>query len=266
MYELLLALAQPFPLLLAGLAGWLWKVRPALTGNTRIAWRAGAALVVLLWLWSLPLTARLTTGWLESRHVRHFERPADVRAIVVLGGSLVAGPPGWPPQLETGSLRRVMRAAELYHAGPSCPVLVTGGKTQAADVPAEADLLAATLVQLNVRRSDIIMEDRALNTAQNARFSAELLRARGLTDRILLVSSATHLYRAELLFRAQGIGTIPMGCEYRTDEIDRGWGLLWPKSFAVRCNQEVLHEVLGLAKCWWRGELTAITPPTETRP
>ena len=50
----------------------------------------------------------------------------------------------------------------------------------------------------------MVLEERSLNTRQNAAYGAELLKARGI-DRILLVTSALHMPRAVALFKAQGL-------------------------------------------------------------
>src|SRR5437870_2628672 len=121
-------LLQPHVLLyLAMLVGLvaLWRTRPAVP-----RWRLLCLTVpfVLLSLLCVPAVAYLVLGSLEWSYAPLRQRPADADAIVVLAGYVQA-----PDEVETepllgvNTLQRCLRAAELYHQGPRCPVLVSGG-------------------------------------------------------------------------------------------------------------------------------------------
>jgi uncharacterized SAM-binding protein YcdF (DUF218 family) len=60
--------------------------------------------------------------------------------------------------------------------------------------------------ELGVPKESIVLEEHAENTWQNARYSEPLLRAIG-ARRILLVTDALHMRRAEACFRARGFET-----------------------------------------------------------
>jgi uncharacterized SAM-binding protein YcdF (DUF218 family) len=115
--------------------------------------------------------------------------------------------------------------------------------------------MAAHLQHAGVAPDDLIIEDRSRNTAENARLTAAILRQRGWTEGVVLVTSATHLPRSAAYFRKEGVEVIPVGCKYGADECERGlWGF-WPSSRAASIHQEVLHELLGLAWGKLRGTL-----------
>ena len=125
---------------------------------------------------------------------RHPMAPRD--AIVVLGSPL--GPGG---RLTAILEERVAAAAALWHAGCGRHVVVTGGITQGAP-RSEADALAEGLAAAGV--PDVLVESRALTTADNARFTAALLAPLG-AHTVWLVTQPFHGRRAALLFRRAGL-------------------------------------------------------------
>lgn len=125
---------------------------------------------------------------------RHPLEPRD--AIVVLGSPLA------PDGTLTAPLKeRVAAAAMLWHAGAGRHVVATGGITQGAS-RAEAAALAEGLVAAGV--PDVIVEPRALTTADNARYTAELLAPHAVRT-VWLVTQPFHGRRAALLFRRTGL-------------------------------------------------------------
>jgi len=89
--------------------------------------------------------------------------PCQASAIIVLGG---------------GSPSRPLRAAELYRARAAPLVIVSGA--------GESETDARILRENGVPASAIVLEDQSRSTYQNARNSVELLRARHLTNAIVV--------------------------------------------------------------------------------
>lgn len=84
-----------------------------------------------------------------------------------------------------------------------------------------------------------------MNTWQNAQFSAPLLHDYG-AQRVLLVSSATHLRRASLYFSHFGIQATPV----RGDWL-RARMVWWPQAWNFAVADVALHEYAGV----WRYRL-----------
>lgn len=115
------------------------------------------------------------------------------------------------------------RAAELYHAGYAPYVLPSGrysyklGRfaTEKIDNPrylgeyeTEFAFMKKILLLNGVPESAILREDQATNTVQNARFSADALRAAGITVRKAIIScKAFHARRAFLSYSCFFPGT-----------------------------------------------------------
>jgi len=81
------------------------------------------------------------------------------------------------------------RAAELYLQGYAPKVLFTGGlgrNTEGMLPEPEAVRFARTAMECGVPEEDILLEDRSTNTAENIRFTRDLLRETGIPHQRLL--------------------------------------------------------------------------------
>ncbi len=250
MYRTLVDLTQPtvwlYLLLVLGLVK-LWRNRQ---GNRRLLW----VLVpfVLLSAACTPLVAYLTLGLLEWPYPPLQERP-EVDAIVVLSGYVRVLDEGAQVELGEDTLYRCVRAAEVYHQGKPCPVVVSGGKVDpSAPGPALAVPMRDFLLRLGVASSDLIVEDRSRNTYENAVESCRLLAERGL-KRIVLVTDAAHLRRASGCFRKQGVAVVPCGCRYRARRLEWSIRTCLPDPAMAQGCQEAWHEWVGTA--WYAAHL-----------
>ena len=66
---------------------------------------------------------------------------------------------------------------------------------------------------MDVPANAIWLEDKSQNTYENALFSAQILKSRGIT-RVILVTSAQHMPRSVALFEKQGIQVIPAPADF----------------------------------------------------
>ncbi len=224
---------------------------------------AVASLVLL----STPAISYFALGSLEWRYPPANDRPASTPAIVILGGYLRPPDAAQPwPELGYDSLARCLRGVELYHAGPSCPIVVSGGAVAGNADLTIADSMADLLIAMGVERDDILIENRSSSTHENAINTAQLLRELGI-DRVVRVTDATHLLRSELCFLRQGIDTVPRGTRYRATSLARGISSFIPSAGAIGGIDDAAHEWLGLAWYWargWIGEGTNRQGPLAT--
>ena len=214
---------------------------------TRWTRLAGLAAVAGLFLWAWPPMAILLSKTLESEYPIRTVPEGDGDAIVVLSSSVYSAQPSIPeegPGAETEL--RCRYAAWLYHHWRALPVVASGGKAPTA---VAGEVMRKVLEADGVPPAMIWTEDRSRSTYENARFTAPLLQAKGIR-RIVLVTEAFHMRRAEACFRKQGFLVTPAPCGYRsTSKVDQ-IGDLVPNSRSIAINDEVLHEWVGLA--WYR--------------
>jgi len=211
---------------------------------------------VLLSVLSTPLACYLALGSLEWGYPPLQERPEDIEAIVVLSGYVrVLDAEGKQVELGVDTLYRCLRAAEVYHQGKPCPVVVSGGKSDfTSPGPPLAVPMREFLLKLGVRDCDLLVEDRSRTTYENAVESCRLLDERGL-HKIVLVTDAAHLKRAAGCFCKQGVEVIPCGCRYRARRMDWSARSLLPNPSAAEGFREAWHEWLGVGWYGFRGRL-----------
>jgi len=129
------------------------------------------------------------------------DRARRAQAIVVLGARVLED--GTP----SGALRaRAERAAELYRQGLAPLVVFSGGVGRYP--PAEALAARDHALSLGVPPTACVVETDSHSTAENAAFTAHVLRARGLSEAIL-VSDPYHLLRARQYFWRAGVRAVP---------------------------------------------------------
>jgi uncharacterized SAM-binding protein YcdF (DUF218 family) len=191
---------------------------------------------------SIPLVPNLLIVALE-RNLPTTPRPdAMPQAIVILGGDLLRtnGPPHSLPGFLT--LDRLREGAALYRR-TRLPIVVTGGTVQ-PDRPPVAVIMADSL------RNDFQVpvtwvEDASVDTWENAEFTAEMLKPRGIHS-VYVVTQGWHMRRAMLAFQHAGLiaTAVPTSIDTPFDPIP--WDLP-PRASAWQWSYYALHEWIGCA-------------------
>ncbi len=195
---------------------------------------------------SLPWTANIMAEKWESipvltRDDIQYFRP---QAIVVLGGGIRKSGKEFVEAyvLKCRTLSRLRYVAKI--AGDTgLPVLVSGGRVLAKFPVSEAELMAKSLYddyQLVARWQ----EDNSRNTAENARYSKEILAKESIT-RIVLVTQAFHMPRALHQFERVGFDVLPAPTDFMTNEDKLDIFSFIPSAFALQKSFLISHEWLG---------------------
>lgn len=123
----------------------------------------------------------------------------DADYIVVLGAAVY----GTEPSITLE--HRLEGAARYLSANPRTKTVVSGGQGAGEDI-SEAECMRRYLVKHGIAEERILLEDRSTSTKENLAFSEAVIKADGgKTDRVVLVSSAYHLYRAERMAAGMGM-------------------------------------------------------------
>lgn len=197
-----------------------------------------------LTLWSLPwMTLQLGLPLENAYPILSIEATPQADAIVVLGGGVGATTERVPfPELYSAG-DRVIHAVRLYMAGKAPIIIPSGAGASKQEVP--------LMRSLNVPDEAILLEGRSIDTAENGRYTMELLAKRG-AKRCLLVTSSWHMKRSMMLFKNDKIEVIPVGCDYETTRSNDVWSrmMLWqklPSPQSLLQNSILLKEYLGIA-------------------
>ena len=181
------------------------------------------------------------------------DAPADVAAIVVLGG-------GWWPndqwpsgsQLAESSALRLLEGVRLARALPDVPLLFTGADRQ-GEIPPVAWGYAQAARELGIAPARIQVLDTPVDTAQEARAVRAALTGTGAArPRLVLVTSAAHMPRAMLHFQAVGLDPIPAPTQHLAGRASGRRLSDWlPSASNLRKTESALHEYLGLLAWRW---------------
>ena len=224
--------------LLAGMAAswWAWR------GLHQQAIRWGLAALLWLWCWSTPWVSMGLRGAMESVYpsVPVTELPA-AQVIVVLGGGIEVPQSGRPDLNQAAD--RMWHAARLYKAGKAPVLILSGGLAFAEGTMSEAASMQVFLRDLGVPDAAMLLEERSVNTRENAQFTAQLMHEKGMKS-LLLVTSALHMPRSVRLYEAQGLKVIPAATdhEFRTYPV---WRSLVPDAQALDGSGRAFKEALA---------------------
>jgi uncharacterized SAM-binding protein YcdF (DUF218 family) len=230
-----LVLPPAGPLLLAGLGTWLLARRR--TGEA--ARKTALALVVVslaaLWLLSTPVVAEALTRLAERYPALDPGAPVRGQAIVILsGGAARVAPEYGGPAVGLETLERVSYGAYLARR-TALPVLVSG-------TGPEAQAMRATLARdFGITARWVNGESR--DTFDDAQLSARLLEADGVA-RIVLVTSATHEWRAAHEFESAGLAVEPAPVDVWAPQ-PRDLRAYLPDAAGLLRSRQALHEILG---------------------
>lgn len=125
---------------------------------------------------------------------RGLENP---EAVIVLGCQVRGEEPSLMLQ------RRLDAALEVLDENPEALCVVSGGQGSGEDI-SEAEAMKRYLTERGVSADRIILEDRSISTRENIRFSAELLKQRGLS-RAVIATNEFHQYRAGIYAKRNGL-------------------------------------------------------------
>ena len=145
---------------------------------------------------------------------------------------------------------RATHAVQLYKLGKIEKILITGGQgLDPLNPNTEAELLRDFMVIAGVKLSDILIENQAKNTRQNAVLAGETLEANGYdkNNKQLLITSAFHMYRSKGCFDKVGVLTETYPVDYYAHEPKFNLpSLLYPNPDALLQWHKLFKEWIGI--------------------
>ncbi len=191
---------------------------------------------------SLPAVSNRLWSSLEAGAVKTERAEVTYDAVVLLGG--VISPLGSvreEPALND-NVERLLEVRRVLLSGRAKVAILSGGAL-GGQLEAEADYLAKQLVMLGVPAEQLVIENQANNTRENATLTKPLLDARGAKS-VLLVTSAFHMPRAVGCFRAVGVEADALPVDWRMREASADRHVL-PRGEYLSQSTRALREWLG---------------------
>jgi len=207
--------------------------------------------LLMLLLFSLPLVTKYLAATQEiyppinNKALENF----SAQAIVILGGGLRDPAREYAQQitLKDNTLVRVRYGAILAKQ-THLPLLVSGGMVLDSKLPSEAEVMSGVLNN-EFHQTVRWQEHRSRNTAENARYTQEILHKEGI-QRILLVTHALHMRRAVEQFEQQGLQVLAAPTEFLSGPGKIDVFSFLPSAKALEKNSLVIHEIMGRA--WYK--------------
>ena len=235
-------LPLPFLLFMIGLAIcllWFSRFQKTAKGLLTASW------LVLLLLSLQPVADGLLRPIEDRYPTLHTSEP--VKYIVVLGGGYTWNP-DWAPSsnLINNSLPRVTEGVRLWLANPGATMIFTGAPARTNPV-STAEAGARVAESLGVPRSRIVTLDTPKDTEEEAAAVAATIGSQPF----ILVTSASHLPRAMIFFRQQGLNPIPAPAnQLAIDSPLNFWERMIPSPNWLMHSDRVGYETLGRVWQW----------------
>ncbi|MCB1190768.1 MAG: YdcF family protein [Leptospiraceae bacterium] len=209
---------------------------------------------LMLWFFSSYPVCQLLIGSLEKDYPPvSIEEIDKSDAIVVLAG-MINNFSVYENRIELmEATDRLTDAMFLYQAKKADLILITGGSgILFYQSNPEAELAKKFLIKAGIPDNQIIAENESRNTAENAIYTAKILKKLDKKS-IILVTSAFHLKRSLATFSKQGIQTKPFPTDYRTLKSDWNWDVFVPSVGALSTSTIAIKEWIGIFAYKWKG-------------
>ncbi len=132
----------------------------------------------------------------------HLRKKRKADYIVVLGAGLTGS------RVTPLLAARIEKGIELLDHNPKAALIMSGGQGPGEDIP-EGRAMADYAIHRGVDADKIIVEDRSASTEENLLFSRELMQKE--RPRVIVVTTAYHVFRALLLARQQKMACVGFG-------------------------------------------------------
>lgn len=211
--------------------------------------RGFLTLTFVLYVTSMPLVGDNMVRILETRYTLPPQVTGDV--IIMLGGGATLDTPNLhgSGHLSGSAANRFLTCLQL-HNKLRIPIIICGGQVFES-TGTEAEIAGNIFRGLGVPEDSIIVENRSLNTTQNAAYSKELVEMYGFKNPIL-VTSAFHMERSLRQFKKVNIAVTPYPTDYMTN-IRYRFQLrdLLPAAEGLNKVSTALKEYIGILASGW---------------
>jgi uncharacterized SAM-binding protein YcdF (DUF218 family) len=201
--------------------------------------------VGVLYIISTPIFSNNFFKQVEGREYRIPISTIDsADAIVVLSGMLEINEVGDSTYVEWGDPDRFFGGIALFKAGKAQKLVFTGGKMPwDKSKKTEGEVLKEFAISNGIPSDKILVTKDVENTADEAVAVKELISP---NKKIILVTSAYHMYRAKRLFERQGFEVIPYRLDFKVAGKSRLTILdFLPSADNIQLTETGIREIIG---------------------
>lgn len=200
--------------------------------------------VAVLWVSATNVFSGYVVSLLEQDYpFVPIQQQPEMDAIVVLGG-FTGIVDSRQKLIGLGDgIDRLFHGMRLFRAGKAPRIMLVGGASRGDQH--EAQVMADMLTEFGISRDSMLIEDASRNTYENGRNAVAIMRENKI-HRVLLVTSAFHMRRAQGVFEKLGVDVVPAATDYQV--LEQGNSILdWlPDAGALMRTTMGMKEYLGL--------------------
>lgn len=204
----------------------------------------------LMFLFSYPPFSNYLVSSLENQYPK-YDYKQKVKYIHVLGGGHttdISQPIS--SQIGSASIKRDIEGIIIHKHINGSKIIFTGYSANTNISTAKMNTSLA--IALDVNPDDIILNKKPKDTKEEAIFTKSLVG----NEPFVLVTSATHMPRAMMLFKSLGLNPIPAPTDFHKSEFK---GYLIAPDIYTFCNSQIaMHEYLGIAWSKIKSQLHAL--------
>lgn len=194
-----------------------------------------------------------SNGWFVNQCYLAYESPQvklsqNYQWCIILGGGMMRAGEGY----RTGETAdRFIQPLLLYKRGIAKKLLITGGnvniKGLKIDETQESKKVEEVLIAMGVKPDDIVLEESARNTHENAVYTKQILKPY-LKERMVLVTSAMHMPRAKACYIKEGFLVDDFPADIKKKDTPSGiLDLVIPQERNLSKFAELIREIAGYA-------------------
>lgn len=202
-------------------------------------------LTIIFYAFCTPLVTSLIISSLEKEYSVPQSPQGDV--IVMLGGGATLDTPNldFKGHLSGYSANRLLTTIELYKK-LNIPIIISGGKVFSSS-GSESVIARNILISIGVPKNMIFIDNRSVNTTENAKYTKAIMGNHNFKNPIL-VTSAFHMPRAVKQFNKFNVKVLPFPTDYQTN-VDEKFEVneLLPSGSGILNLSLSIKEYLGLA-------------------
>ena len=203
---------------------------------------AGVAILVIC---SMPIVSGKMIAYLESDY--ELNRPSEIdtaNAIVVLSGMVKTIKTKDSLDYEwSEAVDRFFAGIDLFRLNKAPTLIFTRGKVPWSIGLPEGEFLREEAIKLGIPKKDILLTENVENTDQEAKAIKKLFSIDN--PKIILVTSAFHMPRAQLVFEAAGINVIPFPVDFKTGAGKLTFMSFIPSAVSFASTNFFVREIIG---------------------
>ena len=200
-----------------------------------------------------PFIANVMINTWESDAIPYAELESKYTYGIVLSGITNPDRPPFDRVQFNKGADRIVHALDLYRQGIIAKIVITGGSGKLlTEGKKESHVLRDFAVQNGIPKEDIIIEDQARNTHENALFAFSLIA--NSDESIILLTSAFHMPRAKRSFEKAGLSVVPFPTDHYGQEISfTPDQIVIPSLYGLEIWTILAKEWIGLLAYWAAG-------------